>query len=62
MRRTQNSQAYSDALVKAKRMEKQRSIIEKTGKVGSAFKTILDFGRMVAEVSLVMHLTLVLYN
>jgi hypothetical protein len=43
-------------------MEKQPSIIEKTGKVGSAFKAILDFGRMVAEVSLVMHLTLVLYH
>jgi hypothetical protein len=47
----QAKQSYSDALSKVQQMEKQPSVIERTGKVGSAFKNILAFGSMVAEVS-----------
>jgi hypothetical protein len=47
----QAKRSYSDALSKAQQMEKQPSVLERAGKVGNAFKTILSFGSMVAEVS-----------
>jgi hypothetical protein len=43
-------------------MEKQLSVIEKTGKAGSAFKTILDFGSMAAEVSSIVNVTFAVHH
>ncbi|KAG8704636.1 hypothetical protein FRC08_002124, partial [Ceratobasidium sp. 394] len=42
-------QAYSEAFSKVQRMETQPAVLEKAGKVGDAFKAILDLGGMMAD-------------
>ncbi|KAG8722371.1 hypothetical protein FRC09_006346 [Ceratobasidium sp. 395] len=44
--------AYLEAFQKAERMENQPGLLEKAGKVGSAFKTLLDLGNLMAKASL----------
>ncbi|KAG8704494.1 hypothetical protein FRC08_002201 [Ceratobasidium sp. 394] len=41
--------AYQEAFTKARRMETQRSVVERTGRVGTAFKTLLALGSTMAE-------------
>ncbi|KAG8776039.1 hypothetical protein FRC12_001125 [Ceratobasidium sp. 428] len=42
-------QAYLEAFQKVKHMENQPGLLEKAGKIGSAFKTLLDLGSLMAS-------------
>ncbi|KAG8745418.1 hypothetical protein FRC10_008128 [Ceratobasidium sp. 414] len=42
-------QAYSEAFVRAKQMEKQPGVLERAGRVGDAFKVLLALGSTMAE-------------
>ncbi|KAG8720271.1 hypothetical protein FRC09_009812 [Ceratobasidium sp. 395] len=42
-------QAYSEALKKVEQMEKQPGLLERAGKVGRAFKALLDLGSLMAD-------------
>ncbi|KAG8724739.1 hypothetical protein FRC09_015006 [Ceratobasidium sp. 395] len=47
----QSAKAYSEAFEKARRLEQRPGIVEKAGKVGDAFKVLLELGSTMAEVS-----------
>jgi hypothetical protein len=47
----QAKRAYSEAFAKVKQIEKQPGVLEKAGRVGVAFKTLLTLGSTMAEVS-----------
>ncbi|QRV93345.1 hypothetical protein RhiJN_21363 [Ceratobasidium sp. AG-Ba] len=40
---------YQEALVKARHLESQPSVVQRLGKIGSAFKTLLDLGGAMAD-------------
>ncbi|KAG8679023.1 hypothetical protein FRC08_017282, partial [Ceratobasidium sp. 394] len=45
----QAERAYQEAFTKAQRMETQPSVVERTGRVGAAFKTLLALGSTMAD-------------
>ncbi|KAG9126262.1 hypothetical protein FRC07_004185 [Ceratobasidium sp. 392] len=47
-------QAYSEAFEKVQRMENQPGLLERTGRVGDAFKTLLDLGSAMADRGLLL--------